>query len=73
MGLLDFLFKDDDFEYRRDIPENIRRDMHRMLDKILDMEDEGNSSYLSIKLRRKMDSAREIYSMRKYKKDNYDR
>ena len=69
MGLLDFLFKDDNFEYRRDIPENIRRDMHVMLDKILDMEDEGDSLYFNIKLRKKLDSVRELYPIRRYRKE----
>ena len=39
MGLFKFLSKDDDMEYRRDVPEDVRQSVHRMLDKVLDIED----------------------------------
>ena len=69
MGLLDFLFKDDNIEYKRDVPEDIRQSMHRMLDKILDMEDDGDSCYLNIKLGEKIKGIRALYSIRKYRKE----
>ena len=68
MGLLDFLFKDDNFEYKRDVPENIRQNMYRMLDKILDMEDDGDSCYLNIKLGEKIKGTRALYPIKRYRK-----
>ena len=69
MGLLDFLFKNFDVEYKRDVPEYIRQSMHRMLDKILDMEDDGDSCYLNIKLGEKIKGIRALYPIRKYRKE----
>lgn len=68
MGLFEFLSKDDDMEYRRDVPEDVRQSLHRMLDKVLDIEDDGNSCYFNIKLRRKIEGARELYPIKGYKK-----
>ena len=69
MGLLDFLFKDYDIECKRDVPEDIRQSVHRMLDKILDTEDDTDSYSLRIDLSRKLDGIRELYPIRKYRKE----
>ena len=69
MGLLDFLFKDYDIEFKRDVPEDIRQSVHRMLDKILDTEDDTDSYSLRIDLSRKLDGIRELYPIRKYRKE----
>lgn len=69
MGLLDFLFKNYDIEYKRDVPENIRQSIHRLLDRILDTEDDTDSCCLSIELSRKLDSIRELYPIREYRKE----
>ena len=70
MGLRDFLFINHDIEYKRDVPENIRQDIHRLLDKVLDTGDYTNSCCLSIELSKKLDSVRELYPIRKYRKEN---
>lgn len=69
MGLLGFLFKDYDIECKRDVPEDIRQSVHRMLDKILDTEDDTDSYSLRIDLSRKLDGIRELYPIRKYRKE----
>ena len=69
MGLLDFLFKNFNVEYKRDVPEGIRQSMHRLLDKVLDTKDDIDSNCLGIELSRKLYSARELYPIRKYRKE----
>ena len=69
MGLLDFLFKNFNVEYKRDVPEDIRQSMHRLLDRVLDTKDDIDSNCLGIELSRKLDSARELYPIRKYRKE----
>lgn len=69
MGLLDYLFQDYDIECKRDVPEDIRQSVHRMLDKILDTEDGTDFYSRRIELSRKLDGIRELYPIRKYRKE----
>lgn len=72
MGLLDFLFKNFDVEYKRDVPEDIRQSMHRLLDRVLDTQDDIDSNCLGIELHRKLDSARELYPIRNIGRNDHD-
>lgn len=56
-------------EYKRAMPENIREGMHKLLDFWIDTDDYHSAFELSFELQKRVDSARELFSLKRIEID----